>query len=128
MAFDKAETGELCGNRRICHLPSPSGPNTKELASELGQRFELADFPSTRRALEGASFVARADDRDADPGELAILDDLAALAVVGAGGADPSGVRWMIEVYTDGLSGPERALATLLRVLVGVALAPTTPL
>ncbi|HVQ86875.1 MAG TPA: sensor domain-containing diguanylate cyclase [Actinomycetes bacterium] len=100
------------------------GLTPQELSTELGMRFEISEFPSTQRALEGGGFSVRADDSGADAGELAILDDLAALAVVGAGGIDPTGVRWLVEVYTDELSGPERVLWTLLRVLVTVALNP----
>ena len=32
------------------------------------------------------------------------------------------GDRWLVEVYTDNSSGPERDLVTLLRVLVASAL------
>jgi len=90
----------------------------------VGMRFDVGEYPATRAALAGGAFRVRADDPGADPGELAILDDLAAVAVVGAGGIDLTGQQWLVEVYTDALSGPERDLATLLRVLVVVALHP----
>lgn len=98
------------------------GLTQEELAGEVGQRFPISDFPSTEQALRGGSFAVRADDPGADSAELAILDDLSALAVVGAGAEDARGDRWLVEVYTDGLSGRERDLNTLLRVLVATAL------
>ncbi|MCZ3387745.1 MAG: GGDEF domain-containing protein [Actinomycetia bacterium] len=94
----------------------------EELATEVGCRFAIAEYPSTEQALRGGAFTVRADEPGADTAELAILDDLAAVAVVGAGGKDESGDRWLVEVYTDTLSGPERDLVTLLRVLVAAAL------
>jgi diguanylate cyclase (GGDEF)-like protein len=98
------------------------GLTQEELSEEVGQRFNVGDYPSTAQALQGGSFAVRADDPGADGAELAILDDLSALAVVGAGGQDLMGDRWLVEVYTDSLSGPERDLVTLLRVLVATAL------
>jgi diguanylate cyclase (GGDEF)-like protein len=98
------------------------GLTQEELATEVGARFPLAAYPSTQQALRGGAFTVRADEPGADAAELAILDDLAAVAVVGAGGQDTRGDRWLVEVYTDALSGPERDLVTLLRVLVAAAL------
>lgn len=99
------------------------GLNEEELASEVGAWFPLAQYPSTVQALRGGAFTVRVDQPGADAAELAILDELSAVAVVGAGGQDQHGDRWLVEVYTDTLSGPERDLVTLLRVLVAVALA-----
>jgi diguanylate cyclase (GGDEF)-like protein len=98
------------------------GLNEEELATEIGSWFPLEEYPSTAQALRGGAFTVRADQPGADAAELAILDDLAAVAVVGAGGRDEHGDRWLVEVYTDTLSGPERDLVTLLRVLVAAAL------
>lgn len=98
------------------------GLTEKELSTEIGERFNVADYPSTAQALRGGAFAVRADDPGSDSAELAILDDLSAVAVVGAGGRDAHGDRWLVEVYTDTLSGSERELVTLLRVLVAVAL------
>lgn len=98
------------------------GLTREELATEVGSRFALSEYPSTAQALRGGAFTVRADEPGADSAELAILDDLSAVAVVGAGGQDHHGDRWLVEVYTDTLSGPERDLVTLLRVLVATAL------
>lgn len=98
------------------------GLTQEELADEVGSRFLISEYPSTQQALRGGAFTVRADDPGADAAELAILDDLVAVAVVGAGGQDDRGDRWLVEVYTDTLSGPERDLVTLLRVLVAAAL------
>ncbi len=98
------------------------GLNSEELSTEVGERFPVAEYPSTEQALRGGAFTVRADDPGSDAAELAILDDLSAVAVVGAGGQDASGDRWLVEVYTDSLSGSERDLVTLLRVLVASAL------
>jgi diguanylate cyclase (GGDEF)-like protein len=98
------------------------GLTQEELAGEVGSRFPIAEYASTEYALRGGAFTVRADEPGADAAELAILDDLAAVAVVGAGGQDHGGDRWLVEVYTDTLSGPERDVVTLLRVLVAAAL------
>jgi diguanylate cyclase (GGDEF)-like protein len=98
------------------------GLTPEELATEVGASFPVDRYPSTAQALRGGAFAVRADDPKADAAELAILDDLSAAAVVGAGGQDHDGQGWLVEVYTDALSGSERDLATLLRVLVAIAL------
>ena len=98
------------------------GLTSEELCAEVGARFPISEYPSTEQALRGGAFTVKADEPGADAAELAILDDLAAVAVVGAGGQDHGGDRWLVEVYTDTLSGPEHDLVTLLRVLVASAL------
>lgn len=115
------ETGEVETVEFAIYRALP-GLTQQELSEEIGQRFTVSDYPSTAQALRGGSFAVRADDPGADSAELAILDDLSAVAVVGAGGQDLTGDRWLVEVYTDSLSGPERDLVTLLRVLVATAL------
>jgi hypothetical protein len=101
------------------------GLTTEELAHEIGGVFPLDTYPMSVVALAGQSFVVRADDPTADPAELAVLDGLAASAVVGAGGPDIDGDRWLLELFTDELSGAIRDLPALQRVLVLAALHPS---
>ncbi|MFZ0323591.1 MAG: GGDEF domain-containing protein [Actinomycetes bacterium] len=103
------------------------GLSADELAAEVGGVFPVDAFPLSAVALGGQAFVVRADDPTADPSELTVLDGLSASAVVGAGGADEEGDRWLLELFTDSLSGSVRELPPLLRVLVLAALHPPVP-
>jgi hypothetical protein len=67
-------------------------------------------------AMRGGSFTIHVEDLTADPAELAILDGLKATAVIGAGGTDPDGDRWLIEIFTDELSVVSPELAGAIRV------------
>lgn len=98
-----------------------------ELDGEVGASFPLADYPLTAAALGGGSCTATADDPATDPAERAILDGLGATGLVAAGGPEPGGSRWLVEVFTDAHSRPVQALATVLRLLVLAALHPAAP-
>ncbi len=100
------------------------GLTEEELRAEIGAVFPVESYPLSAVALGGQSFLVRATDPTADAGELAVLDGLCASAVVGAGGPDDDGDRWLLEVYTDELSGSVRDLPSLMRVLVLAALHP----
>ena len=120
VALAHARGGRRGRDAGVRDLPGAAWPDQEELCAEVGARFPISEYPSTEQALRGGAFTVKADEPGADAAELAILDDLAAVAVVGAGGQDHGGDRWLVEVYTDTLSGPERDLVTLLRVLVAV--------
>ena len=63
------------------------GLTEQELAGEVGLRYSIGDYPATAQALGGGSFTVRADDPQADSGELAILDDLGSAGRGGGAGA-----------------------------------------
>ena len=102
------------------------GMTDAQLATELGETFELDAYPQTAMAMRGGGFTIHADDLTADPAELAILDGLKATAVVGAGGTDAEGDRWLIEIFTDELSAFPVELQGSIRLLVLAALHPPT--
>jgi diguanylate cyclase (GGDEF)-like protein len=90
----------------------------------IGEQFLLADFPDTDAALSGGAFFVETGDPAANPAEVAVLDGLAAIAAVAAGGVAADGDRWLVEVYADALSGTLREVLPVLRVLVLAALHP----
>jgi diguanylate cyclase (GGDEF)-like protein len=104
------------------------GLEREELQSEIGASFALDDYPTTRVALRGAAYQLAADDPTTDPAERAILDGLGSTGLVAAGGVDDEQDRWLVEVFTDGLSRPVRSLPTVLRLLVLAALHPAAPI
>jgi diguanylate cyclase (GGDEF)-like protein len=101
-----------------------AGLTADEVHGELGAEFLLDAYPATRVALSGQAFVVHTDQPSSDPAELAILDGLAATGVVCSGGVDVDADRWLVEVYTDLLSGPVQDMAPVLRVLMLAALHP----
>jgi len=100
------------------------GLESGDLENEMGGTFPLETYPQTRMALRGGVFTIYASDLTADPAELAILNGLNATGVVGAGGADAEGDGWLIEIFTDELSGLQPELASVMRLLVLAALHP----
>ena len=91
--------------------------------SDAGHRWEM-----TRLAVAGGSYAVASDDPTADPAEVAILDGLGATAVIAAGGTDPHGDGWLVEVFLDELSAYGQELAGVLRLLVLGALHPMADL
>jgi diguanylate cyclase (GGDEF)-like protein len=100
----------------------------EDLETEMSGSFPLDRYPQTRLALAGGAFTVRASDLTADAAELAILDGLNATAVVGAGGTDPEGDRWLVEIFADELSAFDQELPGTMRLLVLAALHPPIPL
>lgn len=100
------------------------GLTEEDIAEGPGESFELATYPQSAMAMRGGSFTIHVEDLTADPAELAILDGLKATAVIGAGGTDPDGDRWLIEIFTDELSVVSPELAGAIRLLVLAALHP----
>ena len=100
--------------------------NDEERSSRLGDAFRLADYPCSAAALRGGGYGFQAGDADADPAEDAFLVSNGYAGVVAAGGADQAG-GWLVEVFTDAISGPVTQLAPVLRSLVAVALHEARP-
>ncbi len=115
---DSLTTVEFSAYREIPKL------HPGEFDLEVGEQFPLADFPDTQAALAGGTFLIEAADPTANPAEVAVLDGLAAIAAVAAGGVAADGDRWLVEVYADALSGSLREVMAVLRVLVLTALHP----
>jgi len=90
--------------------------------------FSLADYPLSRRMIEGHGGVVAVDDPLADPSERAILEGAGYTALVMAGGTDPTGAGWLVEVYVDDIAGDVSSLAAALRALTACALLPPAPL
>jgi diguanylate cyclase (GGDEF)-like protein len=103
------------------------GLSPGELETELGAAFPLVTYPQSAHAMRGGGFTVHAHDLTADPAELAILDGLRATSVVGAGGTDPEGDRWLVEIFTDELSAFPQELPGAMRLLVLAALHPPAP-
>jgi diguanylate cyclase (GGDEF)-like protein len=104
----------------------PPGVQSEELEAdtERAGRYDLGSYPQTQRAVAGGSYVVTADDPAADPAEVAILDGLGASAVIAAGGTEPAGDGWLVEVFLDELSSFGQELGGVLRLLVLAALHP----
>lgn len=115
---DEMRTAEFAIYRAI------PGITEDELKTELGSAFPLDTYPQTAAAMRGGGFTVNSSDLTADPAELAILDGLRATSVVAAGGTDPEGDRWLIEIFTDELSAAPAELPSALRLLVLAALHP----
>jgi len=115
---DHLTTVEFSAYRQIPKL------HTEELDLEVGEQFPLVEYPQTAAALEGGAFLIDVTDPTAHPAEVAVLDGLTAAASVAAGGLDPDGDRWLVEVYADALSGSVREVLAVLRVLTLAALHP----
>ena len=104
------------------------GLSAEDLEAEMSGSFPLDSYPQTRMALAGGAFVVHATDLTADAAELAMLDGLCASAVVGAGGTDAEGDRWLVEIFADELSAFAQDLPGTMRLLVLAALHPPIPL
>lgn len=115
---DAVRTAEFAIYRAIV------GVRGDELQNDPGSSFLLSTYPQTALAMRGGSFIVHANDLTADPAELAILDGLGATSVVAAGGTDLEGDRWLVEVFSDGLSASPIELASTLRLLLLAALHP----
>lgn len=93
--------------------------------SQLGDTYRLADYPVSAAAVRGASYGFQTGDADSDPAEEAFMVAHGYAGVVAAGASDARG-GWLVEVFTDEISGPVDGLPAVLRSLVAVALL-TTP-
>ena len=89
---------------------------------EEGESYEAADYPQTARILSsGGSFVIRAADRDADPGERELLESFGMTAVLATAGPS-EGRSWLVEIYSDGSPLALEEAELTVRLLVAEAL------
>ncbi len=84
--------------------------------------FDLASYPVTARSVEGGSAIILAADAGADAAELAFLSASGWTANLMAGARDADGGGWLLEIFTDEISGAVEDLGPTLRVLVALAL------
>lgn len=113
------EQGVVTTLRHAIHR-APSRPG-EELSSGIGNRYRLADYPLTARAVSGRAVAMHAGDPDADPAELAMLDRMGAVSLLMAGVRDPSGAGWLLEIVGDAMSAPSGDLGAPLRALMTAA-------
>lgn len=113
------ERGLVTTLRHAIHR-APSRPGD-ELASGIGNRYRLADYPLTTRAVSGRAVAMHAGDPDADPAELAMLDRMGAMSLLMAGVRDRSGSGWLLEIVGDAMSAPSGDLGAPLRALMTAA-------
>jgi diguanylate cyclase (GGDEF)-like protein len=91
--------------------------------NQVGAVFELAAFPATERAVQGAaSFAVELGVPGNDPDEEAALVIAGYRAVIGAG-ATAAGCGWLVEVFADTLTLHLLDFEGVLRSLVAVAVA-----
>ena len=89
-----------------------------------GERYRLADFPASARAVrEEGAFTIRSDDPDADGAERSLLAeyDYASVTAVAVAGA---GVSYLVELYGDRVADAAPAAAGALRLLCREAVRP----
>jgi len=82
----------------------------------------LDQFPLTSSALAGAAHLVTVDDPLADSAEVAIVQGMANVELLLAGGTDSAGDGWLLEVFGDEISAPMERLIPIARALVAVAL------
>ena len=91
--------------------------------NQVGAVFQLAAFPATERAVQGAaSFAVELGVPGNDPDEEAALVIAGYRAVIGAG-ATVDGCGWLVEVFADTLTMHLLDFEGVLRALVAVAVA-----
>ncbi len=90
---------------------------------ELEELYDLDDYPLTARIVgAGAgSFVARADDPEADPAERALIEREGVHGVVAAVAADEDGA-YLVELVSDDPMAPLEAIEPLLALSVRAAM------
>ena len=104
----------------------PHPGSTSVINDDIGAEFPLAEFPLTRSALAGGSYVVTIDDPYADSSEVAMLLGVGCLELLMVGGVDRNGDGWLIEIFGDEISQPLLPLTGLARSLMAVALSVRT--
>jgi diguanylate cyclase (GGDEF)-like protein len=92
------------------------------LTDPLGKELAVAAHPASARALDGGVFAVHVADQNGDPREVALLAATDASAAIGAGGADATGCRWLVELYFDSLDIDLSQLAGPVRAVVAAAI------
>jgi diguanylate cyclase (GGDEF)-like protein len=102
---------------RMTGEPSPA----RHAHDAAGAEFDLSAYPLSAAAVDGGGFALEAGAPGNDPAEEFILLAGGYQAVLAAGSRH-QGAGWLVEVFTDEISGPVRGLVQPLRALVAVAL------
>lgn len=115
------------GEPTIRSLSSTDGRDSRLRGMRVGLEDEvylLADYPATARLIEqgGGTFHVDRYDRDADPAERRLLDEIGYSAVLAAAVTDVDGA-YLLEMYADGDTRELSALAVTLSLLVRAAAA-----
>ncbi len=81
------------------------------------ERYRVEDYPATAALLErGGSAVWRADDPDADPSEISLLEEWNMSAVVAVAEREDGGA-WLVELFADDGTSDLALIEPMLRVL-----------
>jgi diguanylate cyclase (GGDEF)-like protein len=95
-------------------------------ADIVDEIYELDQYPRTAAIMEsGGSFVTRADDPDADPGELGVLAEGELATAIVAAAPSPSGT-WLVEVYGDETTLDPELVEPYVRLLAAEAVRGAT--
>ena len=106
---------------------NPVMKDEDESIGAVGTSFRLSDFPVTAAAVDGVAVCIETTDPTADPGEVAMLDGMGAVSLIMAGGRQPGGDGWLMELFGDVMSLSLRELMPAVRALVAVALLQAAP-
>ncbi len=82
--------------------------------------YRLTDFPASAQAIDGGSYVA--DALQGDDAERRFLVQTGFRVGIAAGGVDPAGTPWLVEVFGDALTPELHHAQALLLALVSFAL------
>ena len=117
-----AESG-LIRTEQFAHYRQRQREEESTEPINVGTEFALADYPATAALLAGGVNLVEATDSAAEPAEVAVLENLGAVAVAMGGCTDRDGDRWLLEVYADEFSGPLGDICVAIRSLMAVAVA-----
>jgi diguanylate cyclase (GGDEF)-like protein len=121
---DLVRTTNFAAHRRS----EPHPGSMSVINDQIGAEFNLDDYPLSRAALAGGSYVVTIDDPYADASEVAMLQGVGCIELLIVGGVDRNGDGWLIEIFGDEISQPLLPLTGLARALLSVALNETMTL
>ncbi|MGB3481381.1 MAG: sensor domain-containing diguanylate cyclase [Mycobacterium sp.] len=94
------------------------------LAVSDDSTYRLADYPATSRAIQtGEPFLAAVDLPESDPSEVALLEQLGYVAVLGVAATDGTD-HYLLEIFSDTGSGELAAIQPHARVLANYCCNP----
>jgi hypothetical protein len=123
-AISHSEPGS--GELRTVHWMDTRWHQGAVWADVVDEMYLLAQYPHTAAIMEsGGSFVTRADDVKADPGELQVLAQGELATVIVAAAPSPSGA-WLVELYGDETTLDPAIVEPYVRLLVAEAVRGAT--